>query len=174
MAEIGPRRLDEVEQQAWAKAFYPLTGTPIHCPLPMPSGSSQERTRWNGVQSHTRCLYNDEIYHIEFLFLEGDLRDAMVTVEDLAANRRVLDYAPAWLYAKPPAPQIRREVNEELVVFQWPPDQPITHRLPPFLLPPNCQVAVRLDNVIAQADPINVVFLCHRPSESELARMRGY
>lgn len=172
MAEIGPRRLDEVEQLAWSKAFYPLTGNPIHCPHST-NGYTGRAGRWNGVSSNTRCLYNDEIYYVEFLFLEGDLRDAMVTVDDVAANRRVLDCAPAWLYAKPPAPQIRREVNEEIVVFQWPPDQPVTHRLPPCLIGPQQLLAVRLDNVAPQDDPIGVVFLCRRPSEHELARTRG-
>lgn len=173
MAEPGPRHLDEIEQLAWSKAYYPLTGTPVHCPRTDADGTGCFG-RWNGVMSWTRNLYQDEIYHVEFLFLEGDLSDARVTVDDVAASRRVVDNAPAWLYAKPPAPQIRREVNEEIVVFQWPPNQPVTHRLPPLLLPPTCQVTVRLDNVAPQNDPIGVVFLCRRPSERELARMRGY
>lgn len=159
----------DVDVTVWSKAFYPLTGTPIYCPRTQ----AADGQRWNGVSSHTRCLYQDEIYHVEFLFLEGDLRDALVSVDDLAANRRVLDRAPAWLYAKPPAPRIRREVNEEIVVFQWPPGQPVTHRLPPFLLPATCQIAVRLDNVVAQDDPISVVFLCRRPSAQELDHWRG-
>lgn len=158
----------EVAQLAWSTAYYPLAGTPVHC-----AQEGQPPPRWNGLQSHTRCLWQDEIYWVDFLFLEGDLRDALVSVIDVAANRKVLDFAPAWLYAKPPAPQIRREVNEEIVVFQWPPDQPVTHRLPTFLLPATCQISVRLDNVIAQPDPISIVFLCRRPSERELDAWRG-
>lgn len=162
----------DVAQLAWSAAFYPLAGSPVHCPLALPN-PHRPRDRWNGVVSNTRCLYNDEIYHVDFMFLEGDLRDALVSVDDVAANRRVLDCAPAWLYAKPPAPAIRREVHEEIVVFQWPPDQPVTHRLPPLTLGSQCAISVRLDNVIAQDDPINIVFLCRRPSQAELDRWRG-
>jgi len=154
----------DVEQLVWSQAYHPLVGSPVHCP-------GDTNNRWHGVQSHTRCLYHDEIYSVEFLFLEGDLRDALVSVDGIAANRKVIDCAPAWLYAKPRAPQIRRDVNEELVVFQWPVDQPVTHRLPRFLLPPPCQISVRLDNVLPQEDPIGVVFLCRRPSERELASL---
>lgn len=158
----------EPEQLAWSTGYYPLTGTMVHCPKAKADGA-----RWNGVMSWTRNLYQDEIYHVEFLFLEGDMSGAVVTVNDAAAARKVVDCAPAWLYQKPHAPAIRREVHEEIVVFEWPPDQPVTHRLPPFVLHAPCSIDIRLDNVIAQDDPIGVVFLCRRPSEAELDRWRG-
>lgn len=142
-----------------------------HCP----SFQGAHRTgRWNGVSSLTRNLYNDEIYYVDFLFLEGDMRGALVTVNDLAAARRVIDNAPAWLYQKPRAPLLRREVGEEILMLQWPPDQPVTHRLPPLLLMSNCSLEVRLDNVEPQDEPIGVVFLCRRPAQAELDSWRGY
>ena len=103
----------------------------------------------------------------EFLLVRGNLTGAHLKLFDESAARIILDYVPAWLYAVPEMPLLRRE--GEVFIFVWPHQQPITHRLPKLWLPPFSAVTLTWYNLPAQPDPgLEAVILCRPLTTQEI------
>jgi len=103
----------------------------------------------------------------EFLLVRGNLTGAYLKLVDESAARIILDNVPAWLYAVPEMPLLRRE--GEVFIFVWPHQQPITHRLPKLWLPPFSAVTLTWYNLPAQPDPgLEAVILCRPLTAQEI------
>jgi hypothetical protein len=131
----------------------------------------------NGAGQNARTMEHHGLLAAEFLLVRGNLAGARLKLVDASASRVILDEVPAWLYAVPEMPLLRRE--GEVFIFVWPHQQPITHRLPavtdrngdrwPWLLPSYSDVTLTWYNLGPQhATGLEAVLLCRPMTAQEI------